>query len=60
MTTATAEPTTTKSAAATTTTATGQDLAGQQQQLLHLNWSNFKTEFSGKPDKNVEVHLLCI
>ena len=27
-----------------------QDQVGQQQ-VLHLNWSNFKPEFSGKPDK---------
>ena len=24
-----------------------QDQAGQQQQVVHLNWSNFKREFSG-------------
>ena len=36
-----------------------QDLAGQQQQVVHLNWSNFKPEFSGKPDEDAEVHLLC-
>ena len=35
-----------------------QDLAGPQQQHLHLNWSNFKPEFLGKPDKDAEVHLL--
>ena len=23
-----------------------------------LNWSHFKPEFSGKPDKDAEVHLL--
>ena len=34
-----------------------QDQAGQQQ-VLHLNWSNFKPEFSGKPDKDAEAHLL--
>ena len=34
-----------------------QDPAGQQQHL-HLNWSNFKPEFSGKPDEDAEVHLL--
>ena len=27
-----------------------QNQVGQQQQLVHLNWSNFKPEFSGKPD----------
>ena len=31
----------------------------QQQQIIHLNWSNFKPEFSGKPDEDAEVHLLC-
>ena len=36
-----------------------QVLAGQQQQVVHLNWSNFKPEFSGKPDKDAEAHLLC-
>ena len=28
-----------------------------QQQLL-MNWSHFKPEFSGKPDEDVEAHLL--
>ena len=28
-------------------------------QVVHLNWSNFKPEFSGKPDEDAEVHLLC-
>ena len=36
-----------------------QQIQDQQQQLIHLNWSNFKPEFSGKPDKDAEVHLLC-
>ena len=35
-----------------------QDPAGQQQHL-HLNWPNFKSEFSGKSDEDAEVHLLC-
>ena len=30
----------------------------QQQQIVHLNWSNFKSEFSGKPDEDAEAHLL--
>ena len=30
----------------------------QQQQIIHLNWSNFKPEFSGRPDEDAEVHLL--
>ena len=34
-----------------------QDPAGQQQHL-HLSWSNFKPEFSGKPDEDAEAHLL--
>ena len=34
------------------------DQAGQQQQVVHLNWSNFKPEFSGKPDEDAEAHLL--
>ena len=29
------------------------------QQLVHLNWSYFKPEFSGKPDEDAEAHLLC-
>ena len=29
-----------------------------QQQYLHINWSNFKPEFSGKPDEDAEAHLL--
>ena len=29
-----------------------------QQQQLSMNWSHFKPEFSGKPDEDVEVHLL--
>ena len=34
--------------------------AGQQpgQQKVHLNWSHFKPEFSGKPDEDKETHLL--
>ena len=36
-----------------------QDPAGSQQQHCHLNWSNFKPEFSGKPDKDAEAHLFC-
>ena len=30
---------------------------GQQVQM-HMNWSNFKLEYSGKPEEDVEVHLL--
>ena len=33
-----------------------QDPAGQHQ-YLHINWSNFKPEFSGKPDEDAEAHL---
>ena len=33
-----------------------QDAAGQRH--LHLNWSNFKPEFSGKPEEDAEPHLL--
>ena len=33
-----------------------QDAAGQQH--IHINWSNFKPEFSGKPEEDVEAHLL--
>ena len=28
-------------------------------QVVHLNWSHFKPEFSGKPDEDTEAHLLC-
>ena len=31
---------------------------GQQQQVVLLNWSNFKQEFSRKPDDSAETHLL--
>ena len=34
-----------------------QDAVGQRH--IHLNWSNFKPEFSGKPEEDAEVHLLC-
>ena len=34
-----------------------QDAAGQRH--LHLNWSNFKPEFSGKPEEDAEPHY-CI
>ena len=30
---------------------------GQQAQM-HMNWSHFKPEYSGKPEENVEPHLL--
>ena len=35
-------------------------LTAQQlgQQVVHLNWSYFKPEFSGKSDEDTEVHLL--
>ena len=31
----------------------------QGQQLVHLNWSHFKLEFSGKSEEDAEAHLLC-
>ena len=31
-------------------------IAAQQQ--MHMNWSHFKPEFSGKPEEDVEAHLL--
>ena len=34
-----------------------QDAVGQRH--IHLNWSNFKPEFSGKPQEDAEAHLLC-
>ena len=33
-----------------------QDAAGQRH--IHLNWSNFKPEFSEKPEEDAETHLL--
>ena len=33
-----------------------QDAAGQWH--MHINWSNFKPEFSGKPEEDAEAHLL--
>ena len=38
----------------------GQQPPAQQvvQQQLDMNWSHFKPEFSGKPDEDVEAHLL--
>ena len=32
------------------------DAAGQMH--IHLNWSNFKPEFSGKPVEDAEAHML--
>ena len=32
--------------------------APQGQTFAHLNWSNFKPDFSGKPDEDAEAHLL--
>ena len=29
-----------------------------QQVIMHMNWSHFKPEFSGKPEEDVEAHLL--
>ena len=28
-------------------------------QVVHLSWSYFMPEFSGKPDEDAEAHLLC-
>ena len=33
------------------------DAAGQSH--FHVNWSNFKPEFSGKPKEDAEAQLLC-
>ena len=30
-----------------------------RQRHIHLNWSNFKPKFSGKPE-DAEAHLLCL
>ena len=29
-----------------------------QQAYMHMNWSHFKPEYSGKPEEDVEAHLL--
>ena len=29
-----------------------------RQRHIHLNWSNFKPEFSGKPEEDAEAHML--
>ena len=36
-----------------------QQPAQPAQQVVHLNWSHFKPEFSGEPDEDAEAHLLC-
>ena len=36
-----------------------QQPAQPAQQVVCLNWSNFKPEFSGKPDEDAEANLLC-
>ena len=33
--------------------------AQQGRQIIHLNWSHFKPEFSGKPEEDAEAHLIC-
>ena len=48
--------------AATPNQRQGQDQPQHQdagrQRHIHLNWSNFKPEFSGKPEEDAEAHLL--
>ena len=34
-----------------------QEPTQQGQQVVHLNWSHFKPEFSGKPEEDAETHL---
>ena len=36
----------------------GQQPAAAPQQIIRMNWSHFKPEFSGRPDEDVEAHLL--
>ena len=31
----------------------------QGQQIVHLNWSHYKPEFSGKHDEDAEAYMLC-
>ena len=35
-----------------------QHLTQQAQELVHLNWSHVKLEFSGKSEEDAEAHLL--
>ena len=35
-----------------------QQSAQPAQQVVHLNWTYFKPEFSGKPNEDAEAHLL--
>ena len=35
-----------------------QPLQPGQQAQMHMNWSHFKPEYSGKPEENVEARLL--
>ena len=37
----------------------GQNQEAAEQGHLHINWSNFKPEFLGKPEEDAEAHLLC-
>ena len=30
----------------------------QQAQIIHVNWSHFKPEFSGKPEEDAVAHLI--
>ena len=32
---------------------------GCSQRHIYLNWSNFKPEYSGKPEEDADAHLLC-
>ena len=36
----------------------GQQPVAAPQQVMCMNWSHFKPKFSGRPDEDVEVHLL--
>ena len=36
-----------------------QQAAQPEQQIIQLNWSHFKPEFSRKPDEDAETHLFC-
>ena len=56
MATMTAKPTATKSTATKSTTTNSRP--NRLTTTFTFNWSNFKPEFSGKPDENAEVHLL--
>ena len=35
-----------------------QQPAQQEEEIVHLNWSHFKSQYSGKPEEDAEAYLL--